>query len=409
MLNLVVCKRLGLTIAAIVPAICLISCANEGDAVVPKDRPAAANAPTIVPAAKAERMNLANSVVLTAEFEPFQEVDVMAKVSGYVKSINVDIGDRVREGQPLATLEVPEMQDELAKAAASIQQARAEVRAASEEVRRAKSAHEIAHLSYARILEVSKKETGLVPQQDVDEAHSHDLVGEAQISVAESNLHTAQDRVRVAQAEQARLQTLFKYTNITAPFDGVVTKRYANVGSMIQAGTASQTQAMPLVRLSQNNLLRLVLPVPESSVPLIKVGSVVDVRVTSLHKTFPGRVARFADKVQESTRTMETQVDVRNPSLTLVPGMYAEVDLRTASSNNALSVPLNAVEGTDASAHVYTIREPGVVRVTPVRVGIETADRAEILSGLQEGDTVIIGRLAGLKDGQKVQAKFEGR
>ncbi|MGH7488530.1 MAG: efflux RND transporter periplasmic adaptor subunit, partial [bacterium] len=357
-----------------------------------------------VPAVKAQRVSLQNTVDLTAEFEPYQEVDVMAKVSGYVKSIRVDIGDRVREGQALATLEVPEMQDDLAKAAASVQQARAEVTSASDEVQRAKSAHDIAHLSYVRILDVSKKETGLVPQQEVDEAHSRDLVGEAQVSVAQSNLRTAQDRVRVAQAEEARLQTLFKYTAITAPFDGIVTKRYANIGSMIQAGTASQTQAMPLIRLSQNNLLRLVLPVPESSVPLIRVGATVDVHVGSLHKTFPGRVARFSGMVRETTRTMETQVDVPNPSLTLVPGMYAEVDLQTAHSDNALSVPLEAVEGTDASLHVYAIRPPGVIHITPVRVGMQTAQRAEILSGLQEGDTVVIGRLVGLKDGQKVQA-----
>jgi RND family efflux transporter MFP subunit len=414
MSKLVPYGHFGVAAAAIVSAACLISCANKGEAVVSNEAAVSDAAPsksstTIVPAVKVKRANLANTVVLTAEFEPYQEVDVMAKVSGYVKSIRVDIGDRVREGQLLATLEVPEMQDDLAKAAASVQQARAEVAAASDEVRRAKSAHEIAHISHVRILDVSKKEKGLVPQQEVDEAHSRDLVGEAQVSVAESNLRTAQDRVRVAQAEQARLQTLFKYTSITAPFDGVVTKRYANIGSMIQAGISSQTQAMPVVRLSQNNLLRLVLPVPESSVPLVRVGAAVDVHVASLHTTFPGRIARFAGMVQESTRTMETQVDVPNPSLKLVPGMYAEVDLQTASSSDALSVPLEAVEGTDASAHVYAIRPPGVIHITPVRVGMQTAQSAEILSGLQEGDTVIIGRLAGLKDGQKVQAKFEER
>ena len=101
---------------------------------------------------------------------------------------------------------------------------------------------------------------------------------------------------------------------ITAPFAGVVTKRYANTGSMIQAGTASQTQAMPVVRLSQNGLLRLHLPVPESAVPHVHLGEPVDVRVSALDRTFPGRVARFADKVDQSTRTMETEVDVPNPN-----------------------------------------------------------------------------------------------
>ncbi|HLJ14885.1 MAG TPA: efflux RND transporter periplasmic adaptor subunit [Bryobacteraceae bacterium] len=408
MLNYIQYWRFGLAIAAIVLPSCLVSCANSGEAVIP-DRASTRSTTLVVPAAKVERKNLANTIVLTAEFEPFQEIDVMAKVSGYVKSILVDIGDRVHAGQLLATLEVPEMQDDLAKAAAAVQQAESEVTTASDEVRRAKSAHDIAHLSYTRILDVSKREAGLVPQQEVDEIHSRDLVAEAQISVAQSSLRAAQDRTRVAQAEEARLKTLYKYTSITAPFDGVVTKRYANTGSMIQAGTASQTQAMPLVRLSQNNLLRLVLPVPESSVPLIHVGETVEVSVPSLGKTFPGRVARFADKVQESTRTMETQVDVPNPSLLLVPGLYAEVDLRTSHHDNTVSVPLDAVEGTGSSAHVYAVQPPGVIHIVPVSVGLETAQRAEILSGLQEGDTVIVGRLAGLTEGQRVQTKIEER
>ena len=125
---------------------------------------------------------------------------------------------------------------------------------------------------------------------------------------------------------------MYQYAVITAPFAGVVTKRYANTGSLIQAGTASQTQAMPVVRLSENGLLRLALPVPESAVPLVHLGEPVDVHVSALHRTFPGRVARFADKVDESTRTMKTEVDVPNPTLVLVPGMYAEVDLITGAA-----------------------------------------------------------------------------
>src|SRR5438309_112058 len=118
---------------------------------------------------------------------------------------------------------------------------------------------------------------------------------------------------------------MYEYARVTAPFAGVITKRYADTGSMIQAGTASQTQAMPLVRLSENELLRLILPVPESVVPRIRIGEAVEVDVTALHRTFTGKVARFANKLQTSTRTMETEVDVPNPSMVLVPGMYAEV------------------------------------------------------------------------------------
>ncbi len=215
----------------------------------------------------------------------------------------------------------------------------------------------------------------------------------------------SEERARGARAEEARVKTLLKYTQITAPFTGVVTKRYANTGSMIQAGTASQSQAMPIVRLSQNNLLRLVLPVPESAAPRIRVGETVDVHVPSMNRTFPGRVARSTGTVQQSTRTMDTEVDVPNPSLTLLPGLYAEVELRLERRDNVLAVPLDAVERAGDTARVYTVQEPGVIHIVPVTLGLESSQRVEIRSGLQEGEQVVVGRLAGLKEGQRVHAQ----
>src|SRR5580692_7635773 len=212
------------------------------------------------------RTNLSSSLILTAEFAPYQEIDVMAKVSGYIREINVDIGSRVQQGQLLATLEIPEMQDDLTRVAAAIEQANGELTTARDELQRDQSARDLAHLSYTRILDVSKREPGLVPQQEVDETNSRDLVAEAQVSAAQSRITAAQQHIHVAQAEQAHVKTLYQYAVITAPFAGVVTKRYANTGALIQAGTASQTQAMPVVRLSENGRLRLALPVPESAV-----------------------------------------------------------------------------------------------------------------------------------------------
>jgi RND family efflux transporter MFP subunit len=253
--------------------------------------------------------------------------------------------------------------------------------------------------------EVSSREKGLVPQQQLDEVQSRDLIADAQVAGARSQLGAAQQKSAVARAEEARVKTMMEYSTITAPFAGVVTKRFANKGSMIQAGTASQSQAMPLVRLSQDNVLRLVLPVPESAVSHIRVGSTLDVMVPSLHKTIPGRVARTADMLQMSTRTMDTQVDVVNPNFILVPGMYAEVNLRLEEHDNALSVPVDSVDGTGAAARVLVVRD-GRLHATPVVTGLETAQRVEIRSGLQDGDEVVVGRQSGLKDGQAVQAKL---
>jgi RND family efflux transporter MFP subunit len=384
--------------------LCFSSCA--GTSAADADAASAVTVHPLVPVAKAARADLASDVVLTAEFQPFQQIDVMAKVAGYVGSINVDIGDRVREGRVLATLEIPEMEDDLAKAAAAIGEADAEIAAFADELHRAEAAHDLAHLSYGRISDVLKREPGLVPQQEVDEARSRDLVAEAQVSAARSNWRTAEQRSRMARAEQTRMQTLHNYMTIAAPFDGVVTKRYANAGSMIQAGTASQTQAMPLVQLSQNNLLRLILPVPESAVSRVHVGETVEVRVSSLGRTFQGRVARFADDIQPSTRTMDTEVDVPNPSLTLIPGMYAEVNLRVDEHRDALSVPLDAVDRNGPAARVYTVTPSGEIHIVPVTLGLEDDRLVEVRSGLREGDVVVVGRRTGLKDRQQVEVRL---
>jgi RND family efflux transporter MFP subunit len=395
--------RVGIAVAIIGPCLTFSGCAGG------KSEPVATeqvdSTPT-VPVAKVTRANLSGQLTLTAEFEPYQEIDIMAKVAGYVRSIKVDIGDRVTEGQVLATLEVPEMEDELAKAKAAVSQADAEVVTASNEIERAKAAHELAHLSLTRIEGVVKREKGLVPQQQVDEFRSKDLSTEAQVAGVKSALVVAQERARVARAEVARLQTMYKYTTITAPFTGVVTKRYANSGAMIQAGTASQSQAMPVVRLSQNNLLRLSLPVPESAAARVHIGQRVDVRVPSLNRTFAGRVARFAGKLQISTRTMDTEVDVPNPALALLPGMYAEVDLQIDERPNALCVPLDGVERSGNSVSAYVVQPSGTIQITPVSLGLETPQRVEVRSGLEEGDMVIVGRHAGLKKGDRVQPKL---
>jgi RND family efflux transporter MFP subunit len=369
----------------------------------------AAEQPT-VPTATARPANLANELVLTAEFTPYQDVDVMAKVAGYVKNIRVDIGDHVRQGDLLATLEVPELQNDMAKASAGVAAAQANITTARAAVTRAEAGENIAHLSFQRIEDVSVKQPGLVPRQEVDVAQAHDLEAGAQLASAQSALRSAQEMLTQAESEHQRTVTMLQYATIRAPFTGVITKRYANTGSMIQAGISSQTQAMPVVRLAQNNLLRLTLPVPVSAVADIHSGNPVEVNVTTLNRTFAGKITRSADSLETSTRTMDTEVDVPNPDGSLVPGMYAEVHLHLATHPNVLSVPVDAVEGLGTTVqHVYLVRE-GRLHLVPVTVGLQTPARVEILSGLRAGDQVVVGRHSGLSDGEGVvprQASYE--
>ena len=371
---------------------CSHSAVSEGAATVP-----------VVPAARVIRTDLRNSITLTAEFEPFYEVDVMAKEAGYIKHMLVDIGDRVKEGQLLATLEFPELQADLTTAKSDVQTANAERAVAKGDLQRAQAASQIAQLSYTRIEDVSKKEPGLVPLQEVDVAHSHNLEADAQVSAALQRVQAAESRYQSAVASLAHEAALVEYTRIVAPFTGVVTQRYASDGSMIQAGIASQTQAMPVVKVSQNNPLRLMLPVPEEDVAAIHNGQHVSVDVPALQRTFDGTITRFADRVDMSTRTMTAEVDVKNPQFTLIPGMYAEVMLRTAEARNATAVPPEAVDGTGDSQRLFLVDSAGEVQTRNVHTGIQSPQYVQILSGVNVGDVVITGRRSDLHDGQKVQ------
>lgn len=358
----------------------------------------------VVAVAKVTRETLSKAITLTGEFRAYQEIDVMAKVSGYVSRITVDVGDRVSQGQLLATLEVPEMANDLARAKATLKRDDAEIQRAMDEIRRMESTHQIAHLSYLRLAQAAKAQPGLIAQQEIDDAQNRDLASEAQVQSGQSALAVASQQTGVNQADQGRTETMLAYARVTAPFSGVVIKRYANLGSLIQAGTASQTQAMPVIRLSDQAVLRLILPVPESAASSVKNGQPVGVRVPSLKRAFPGKVARFAQTVQPSTRTMETEVDVANPGLTLIPGMYAEVDLDLDRRDSVVTAPVTAVDFEAQRALV--VRPNGAIESRTVKLGLETDTRVEILSGLSEGELVVIGSRAGLEAGHRVKPKM---
>jgi RND family efflux transporter MFP subunit len=384
-------------------ALFLASCSRNPD--VQASTPSDSVAPTVA-VATVKTEDLSHALVLTAEFKPYQEVDVMAKVAGYIKKINVDVGDRVKEGDPLATLEIPEMKDDLNRANAAVERSNADVTHANDEVRRAESAHAIAHLSFTRLQEVAQKKPGLIAQQEIDVAQSKDLEAEAQVSAAKSALASAREQVHVNNSDVEKVHTLMDYTKVTAPFTGVVTMRYADTGSMIQAGTASQTQAKAVVRISQNSLLRLILPVPESAVPTVRIGQQVEVKVPTLNRTFPGKVARFSGKLSMATRTMDTEVDVPNDSLILIPGMYAEVNLTLNRHNAVLTLPVMAVDmDGEKSGRVMVITPNNRVEVRKISLGLQTAQSVEVVSGLNEGDTVVLTGRSSLQPGQEVRPK----
>lgn len=361
----------------------------------------------IVAASRAVRMDMRNDVTLTAELEPYYEVDVMAKEAGYIRHMLVDIGDHVKAGQLLCVLEIPELRDDLQRAKADVQTASAEQSQAEQDRKRAVAAEAMARLSYTRILDVSKKEPGLVPLQEVDVAHSRDLEAEAQVASAEQGIQASISRLQAAKAALDHENALFEYTRIVSPLNGVVTQRYASDGAMIQAGTSSNTQAMPVVHVAQDDVLRLMLPVPEAYVGTIHNGQPVSVTIPALNRSFSGKVTRFADRVQASTRTMTAEVDLKNTTRELIPGMYAQVQLTLADSPSAVAIPVGAVDGTGNSSRIYVVDSAGLVHVRTVNTGIQNPQFVQVVSGLQPGEGVILGSHSALQDGERVMPHFE--
>jgi RND family efflux transporter MFP subunit len=351
---------------------------------------------------KVVKKSLGRDITLSSELVPFQEIDVYAKESGYVKKLLVDYGTHVKAGQTMAVLEIPELEAQLQEDEAEIKNASNQVMRAQHELARYQAQYKALHLQYTRLSGVFQSQPGIVAQQEVDDAQGKDLAASSQVDAGQAALEAAQSQLAVAKAKLAHDQTLYDYAKITAPFSGVVTQRYANLGTLVQAGTTSSTQAIPIVKLSQDDLFRLVIPVPESYVPFIRVGDRVDVRVPSLNRTFPGKVSRFSVDVREDTRTMHTEVDVRNPDHVLVPGLYADADLTLEHKEDIPTIPLQAVSHEGDKTTVFVVDNNNQLEDRTVNLGLQNATDAEIVAGLREGESVVVSDRSGLKSGETV-------
>ncbi len=394
-------KREWLVVALMMAIIAgLTACSSD-------DKKVQASEPNVtVGVTKVVKKSLGRNITLSSELVPFQEIDVYAKESGYLKKLLVDYGSHVKAGQVMAVLEIPELQAQLDEDKAEIKNASNQVVRAQHELARYQAQYKALHLQYTRLNGVFQSQPGIVAQQEVDDAQGKDMAASSQVDASQAGLEAAQSQLAVARAKLAHDQSLYDYSNITAPFPGVVTQRYANLGALVQAGTNSSTQAMPIVKLSEDDLFRLVIPVPESYVRFIRVGDQVNVRVPSLNRSFPGKVSRFSVDVREDTRTMHTEVDVRNPDHLLVPGLYADADLTLEHKEDIPTVPLQAVNHEGDKTTVLVVNSNHQLEDRPVSLGLETATDAEVVAGLQEGESVVVSDRSALKPGEKVDPKI---
>ena len=341
----------------------------------------------------AQRKDLTRTITLLGTLVAFSEATLYGKVAGYVKSVPVDKGDKVRRGQTLALLEAPEMVKEVDQAEASFHEARASLD-------RAKAEADLQAATYKRYSEVHAKDPDAISNQELDEYRSRFDVANAEVNLAEA-------RVETARANHGRLVALNEYASITAPFSGVVTARYVDPGALIQAATSS-TQGQPIVTVQNLDRIRVYVSVPEIDVRFVHIGTPASLATAAYPgRVFKAAVTRFAEALDPSTRTMKTEIDIQNPQHVLRPGMYADVTLEIEKLPNVLVIPDSALAVEGSKKLIWVVRD-GTAHRVEVETGLDDGNQAEIRSGLNAGDEVVLAGKDGLAEGKPVQAAEAG-
>ena len=356
------------------------------------------------PVVRVGRRPLSNRLEVAGEFLPFQEVEIHAKVAGYIRKIYVDIGDRVHAGQLLAELEVPEMTAQVEGAQAVVQRSQEDILSARSAVARTVADYAALHAAFDRLKQASDARPGLIAQQELDDAEAKDLSAKAQVEAARFELASKEQGLGAARADHRHYASLADYSHIAAPFDGIVTWRYADTGTLLQAGT-SNSGSMPAIKLAQVNILRLRLPVPENLAGSVHIGDTARIYVQATGEQLTGKVVRTTGELDLATRSLQVEIDLDNKNGKLTPGMYADVTLDIQRSGNGLTIPVEAVDRSQSSPFAFVVNQQGHIEKRTLHLGMETPRFIEVIDGLQEGERVVVANLSSFQPGEAVEAR----
>ncbi len=350
----------------VLPAILFIMGALCGCNRSQADPPAKAPAPVNVQVIHPKSGVVTRSITLPGNVLAYQQATLYAKVAGYLKTMSVDKGDRVQQGALLAEIEVPEMLADLAKYKADV---------------------EVAAVDFKRVSEALKSSPDLVMPQAADDAKA---------------------KYDVAKASLERAETLLAYAKVTAPFSGVITRRWVDPGAFIPAATSSSAaQNAALLTLAEFVRVRVQIQVPEPEVPFVTSGLPVQITVQELAgRLYEGRVTRYAEALDDD-KNMLTEIEIPNPNGELRPGMYASVKLELQRKPDALTIPAEALLFEKTKTSLFTVAD-GKVRKVSVKIGLNDGISAEILEGVTSKDAVVLAGKQTLNDGQPVNA-VEGK
>jgi len=349
-----------------------------------------ADSPPEVEVVRPRRVTVAQRLQTNATLEAFDEADLFANVSGYLSDVRVDIGDHVKAGQVLAVIDVPEMKQELAEAKAQLESKKSSLESARRQLD-----HNKADLALQNALAKDREQLGegrgFISDRTLDQVHANAEIAKADLGVAEANRDLAANQVDLAAATVEKIKALLTYTQIVAPFDGVVARRQMNRGDLVQAATATRTtpSAGSLFTVQRIDTIRVFCDVPENDVPHLHVGDPAIVKPSGFDgEPFIGKVTRFSLRLDPETRDMRTEIDLPNPRERLYPGTYAVVSLETNRRPDALTVPAAAVGSDNDGNFVYTINDNRITRLA-LKTGLTDNGRTEVTAGLSEETPVV--------------------
>jgi RND family efflux transporter MFP subunit len=343
-----------------------------------------------------KRSSAKTNLVLPGNVQAIMEGPVLARSSGYIKKRYVDIGDRVTEGQVVAEIEAPELGQQIKQAQAAIDQANRTVEQAEASVEQGKTNANLARVTADRWANLFAK--GVVSRQDNDTYLAQYQAQQSNVQALEKAVAAAKSNVAAAEANLARLNQLLTYQTVRAPFAGVITLRNVDTGVLVTEGSTL------LFRIAQTDRLRTYLNVPQADADSVRVGQQATLTIPDQPgRKFNGTVARTANALDPATRTLLVEVQVPNPGAMLMPGEYAEVDLAVPRKDPPLVIPGDTLVVRSDGPQVAVVGPGGAVHFTGVQLGRDFGDRLEVLSGLEEGQQLVVNPSDLIREGVKVK------
>lgn len=325
-------------------------------------------------------------VSLPATTSAFSAANILARASGYIATRSVDIGDHVKAGDQLATIVAPELDHQISQADATLSQLEAAAK-------QARANQKLATVTWRRD-EPLVKEGWVTKQQgtiDVQTLRAND----AAVSVAEANVVAQQAALRVLQQQKA-------YQSVVAPFDGVITQRNIDIGSLVQADAVNSTFMFTIL---QSNVIRTQVYVPQDAATGVVPGIDAVIHVPEMpDHPFPGKVTRIADALQPGTRTLLVEIDIPNPDGLLSPGIYATAELHIPRRTASVTVPAGAIIFNRNGVQVAVV-ENGVARLRKISISRDRGTAVDVVEGVKAGDRVILNPAVELSDGDRVEAR----